>query len=95
MSRIIPRVTEEQMQQHREAIADRGAYIVFPRAALESLCAEVELLRTGLEESVKLQSHYAVLLNQWDEGHRRQFPTGEAWLQRLFELRQAAEPTHG
>lgn len=36
----------------------------------------------ALEESVKLQSHYATLLNQYDGGERMTF-TVDSWLQRL------------
>lgn len=44
-------------------------------------------LRVALEESVKLQSHYAELLNMWDGGHRIAFKDATAWLERLSELR--------
>lgn len=42
-------------------------------------------LETALAESVKLQSHYAVLLNQHDGGERMQFDSGAAWMNRLRE----------
>ena len=37
----------------------------------------------ALVESVKLQAHYAALLNMHDGGQRLIFPTVEAWLARL------------
>jgi hypothetical protein len=40
-------------------------------------------LMEALRESVKLQSHYARLLNEWDGGRRMLFATAEAWLERL------------
>ena len=40
----------------------------------------------ALEESVKLQSHYAALLNQYDGGNRIGFADAEAWCNRLDEL---------
>ena len=40
-------------------------------------------LEEALAESVKLQSHYAMLLNGWDGGRRRQFKDSEEWLARL------------
>lgn len=43
-------------------------------------------LRIALAESLKLQSHYATLLNNWDAGARRTFASREEWLQRLEEL---------
>ena len=39
----------------------------------------------ALEESVKLQSHYAALLNQYDGGNRRGFANAEAWCERHDE----------
>jgi hypothetical protein len=35
---------------------------------------------------VKLQSHYAGLLNGYDRGERRPFSTPEAWIARLREI---------
>jgi hypothetical protein len=40
----------------------------------------------ALEASVKLQSHYAGLLNQYDGGNRMQFDSPFAWLKRLEEV---------
>ena len=45
----------------------------------------------ALEESVKLQSHYAMLLNGWDGGERIVFKSAAEWLKRLEALR---EKTH-
>lgn len=47
----------------------------------ERVCGE--WLRNALAESVKLQSHYASLLNQYDGGRRLQFSNGDAWIERL------------
>jgi hypothetical protein len=41
----------------------------------------------ALEESVKLQSHYAYLLNMYDGGERTLFKNADAWLKRLNEMR--------
>jgi hypothetical protein len=46
---------------------------------------EAEKLRVALEKSVKLQSHYAVLLNIYDGGERIQFADADAWIKRLHE----------
>jgi hypothetical protein len=40
-------------------------------------------LTQALEESVKLQSHYATLLNDYDGGHRLTFASADEWLRRL------------
>jgi hypothetical protein len=44
----------------------------------------------ALEESVKLQSHYATLLNGHDGGRRRGFRDVEEWIQRLRDCRSSA-----
>ena len=44
-----------------------------------------EELEIALAESVKLQSHYASLLNQYDGGRRIGFKTADAWIARLKE----------
>lgn len=43
-------------------------------------------LRRALDESVKLQSHYASLLNQYDGGKRLLFKDSQEWMQRLKKL---------
>lgn len=40
-------------------------------------------LSEAVKESVKLQSHYARLLNTYDGGQRLQFDTVESWMERL------------
>jgi len=52
---------------------------------------ELFQLRAALEASVKLQSHYAGLLNQYDGGQRLQFSSSEEWLERLAALAQIQE----
>lgn len=45
-----------------------------------------EALWAALEESVKLQTHYAELLNMHDGGERKGFDSAQAWLDRLFSV---------
>ena len=45
-------------------------------------------LKNALTESVKLQSHYAKLLNMHDGGKRISFESPEAWMARLEEIRK-------
>lgn len=45
-----------------------------------------EKRREALEESVKLQSHYAMLLNMYDGGTRIEFKSADEWLARLQSL---------
>lgn len=40
-------------------------------------------LLAALAESVKLQSHYARLLNRRDGGQRMEFKDANAWIERL------------
>lgn len=49
--------------------------------------AEIKRLREALAESVKLQSHYASILNGYDGGRRMQFGSAEEWLDRLSAVR--------
>ena len=63
-----------------------------PRLAdLEAQLATAELRISAaveaLEESIKLQSHYAGLLNTWDGGERLIFASAVEWLKRLAALK--------
>ncbi len=51
------------------------------------LKAENAIVQIGLDESVKLQSHYAELLNMHDGGQRICFKSANDWLERLEQLR--------
>lgn len=53
--------------------------------------AQIQRLHAALEESVALQSHYAYLLNAYDEGERRGFASADAWIKRLVEVGKLAE----
>jgi hypothetical protein len=46
---------------------------------------EIRDLWAALEESVKLQSHYAQLLNMHDGGERKGFADAHAWVDRLID----------
>lgn len=46
-----------------------------------------ENLEIALKESVKLQSHYAELLNIYDGGERMTFDSPEEWISRLREVK--------
>lgn len=55
-------------------------------AALDAVSfAEIKF---ALDESVKLQAHYADLLNMHDGGERIVFADTDAWMARLRELRK-------
>lgn len=48
--------------------------------------SRLKAVTLALEESVKLQSFYAGLLNQYDGGLRMTFVSGDAWIARLREV---------
>jgi len=52
---------------------------------LQEVALKLQEQANGLEESVKLQNHYALLLNERDGGERIIFSNAEAWLIRLKE----------
>jgi hypothetical protein len=59
---------------------------VVNRLATVDVAPEVSPLMIALGELVKLQAHYAGLLNQYDGGQRHPFANAEEWLDRLKEL---------
>lgn len=61
-------------------------------AQLSTMASEVIRYKAALEESVKLQSHYAGLLNAHDGGERIQFPNTDAWIERLETLGKIRKP---
>ncbi len=79
-------VVEHQFSDFMEALAVtlKKANALTMQGALD----EAALLRSSLEESVKLQSHYAKMLNVWDEGERRLFLTAEEWIKRVKEVQE-------
>lgn len=78
------RRTERASEIHVDDARRTVSTLVF---ALDAEHNRAESLERALEESLQLQAHYAGLLNQHDGGQRRAFPTVEAWLQRLTEMR--------
>jgi hypothetical protein len=55
------------------------------RAHLTKHIGVRDVLRRALDESVRLQSHYAELLNMHDGGRRIGFADADAWIARLRE----------
>jgi len=47
---------------------------------------EIEEVYDALEASIKLQSHYAKLLNAYDGGERLTFRDAKEWIDRLRRL---------
>ena len=61
-----------------------------PRGHMRAVQATEERTKAlvyALAESIKLQSHYAVILNGYDGGKRLQFASVEEWLTRLESLK--------
>ena len=55
-------------------------------ARIKELEAEKKRIRKSLEECLKLQNHYASLLNLYDGGSRLTFRSAQEWINRLQEL---------
>ena len=53
---------------------------------IEEAKDEIRDLWAALEESVKLQSHYASLLNMHDGGERKGFADAQARVDRLIDI---------
>jgi hypothetical protein len=49
----------------------------------EAVKKNIWLVVEALDESLKLQSHYAALLNMHDGGQRKGFANAEEWIERL------------
>jgi hypothetical protein len=47
---------------------------------------EIAILRIALEESLRLQSHYASMLNGYDGGDRMVFNFCSEWIDRLEKI---------
>ena len=48
---------------------------------------DFEELKKALEKSVNLQSHYAKLLNMYDNGKRIEFKNADEWIERLKNVK--------
>jgi len=53
---------------------------------------EIAELWAALDELIKLQRHYALLLNQYDGGRRLQFHSSRDWVARLREIKALSAP---
>ena len=85
-----------QLFQTEKEIADERTFLGLEDMDADKLYAgllddhesEVVLsqVKVALTESVKLQTHYAGLLNAYDGGGRVEFSSADAWIKRLKEL---------
>ncbi len=64
-------------------VAEEMSNNILLQAEIDALKKERDELRLALAASVKLQSHYAELLNGWDGGERLAFSDADAWIERL------------
>jgi hypothetical protein len=66
------------------AIVEAAAgYVEGHPTSLVNIIQRVRDMREALDESVKLQGHYADLLNAYDGGSRIIFANGDDWMNRL------------
>lgn len=78
------------MCKHAEGLS-AGACVPCLQNGLDKAAGDnLELVRV-LNESVKLQSHYAELLNQYDGGKRLTFKSGLEWWQRCIAVEEACK----
>jgi hypothetical protein len=56
------------------------------KSKISQLETDKKILENGLKRSLKLQSHYAKLLNIYDDGERVGFDTIDEWLNRLARI---------
>jgi hypothetical protein len=77
---------ERDMSELETLLVELSETISAARRRVAEFEAEMHILTVALEESVKLQSHYAILLNHYDGGWRLQFDCAKEWLDRLTLL---------
>jgi hypothetical protein len=77
---------EKVQRELRYAQEDRAPKAERMWSAVLATLQQHERAMAALRESVKLQSHYADLLNMYDEGRRRTFVSAEEWIERLVEI---------
>lgn len=58
-----------------------------PLPILKAASERIAELEAALAESIKLQSHYAALLNMHDGGERVGFESAQEWLERMAALK--------
>lgn len=82
---------KEEQRQHTNRANEYSCQISWLqefRSLIALWKARAEKAEAALGESVKLQSHYAGLLNIYDGGERMQFATADAWMERLAALKE-------
>jgi hypothetical protein len=74
---------DKPLSNDHETLAQVPAVKELLKMAVDFQQPRIKELETALRESVKLQSHYAGLLNMHDGGSRMTFASPEAWIERL------------
>lgn len=69
-------------------VSENEQDIVYMQETVRRLRREKVVLRGGLIQAVRLLSHYAEMLNSFDEGRRRTFADADEFLARIKELAQ-------
>lgn len=80
-------------RQLDEAKATHEGEMLATEHTIEDLGTQLAAERAALERLVKLQSHYAYLLNSYDGGKRIQFGDATAWRKRLAEIDPPTPPS--
>lgn len=66
----------------------KGVFPLDLANALGDLRIEISRYQIALQKSIKLQSHYAKLLNMYDGGLRMQFKDEHEWIARLIKIKE-------
>lgn len=86
---IKKRASKETVNAFIKAIYPEMTDLAVTTGSEESILRDATKLITTLDaallSSLKLQSHYARLLNQYDGGKRKGFNTVDEWIERLRE----------
>jgi hypothetical protein len=85
---LVPKGTDLNTAIGSKLTAYKHAIEARQSALLASRQEEIERVKAGLIESVKLQSHYAELLNMHDGGQRIAFKDADEWIERLKEVKR-------
>jgi len=83
------------VRERSQITTNRGIRLFSAPAIAEQMRRDredAERQAEALDESVKLQSHYAALLNMHDGGKRMVFANSEEWMNRLKSIDSARKP---
>jgi len=87
---LFPEAREQASDEIERLRADHEKFATACMVKIGQLADDNAKLLAALDESIKLQSHYAKLLNMYDDGKRMIFQSSDEWLVRLDHLKARA-----